>query len=210
MGLMFKSLPDQPLICMITTIVDKVKGFLLNPVETFQQSKDDSMGTVVTYFAALLLLNAVLSAIVAVFRIERMPMFAGMPWAAEAPVFVFFFVLVCGFIAPFIFGAWLHLWVYIFGGRKGIFQTIKAVMYGNTPRLLFGWIPFVGFIFMLWSLVLGILGVRELQELSPLKAILAVAVAVMIPLILLILLAAYFFTTYMTTQAIPSPPTNII
>jgi pilus assembly protein TadC len=63
---------------------------------------------------------------------------------------------------------------------------------------------------MLWSLVLGILGIRELQEMSTGKAILAVAIAVMIPLVIILLVAAYFITSYMTTTAIPYPPSNII
>lgn len=89
-------------------------------------------------------------------------------------------------------------------------QTVNAVIYGSTPRLLLGGIPFVGIIFTLWSLILGILGVRELQDLSTGKAILAVAIAVIIPLIIMILVAAYFFTTYMTTVAVPYPPTNVV
>ena len=194
---------------MITTIVDKAKGFLLNPVETFRLSKNDDPGRVFSYFAILLLLNAVLSTLIAALRIGEMPLFTGMPWATEAPLFVFFFVLVGGFIGPVLFGAWLHLWVFIFGGRNGIMQIIRAVMYGNTPRLLFGWIPFIGFFFMLWSLALGIIGVRELQEMDPLKAIFAVALAVMIPLILLIILAAYFFATYVATPAVPLHPGNV-
>ena len=108
-------------------------------------------------------------------------------------------ILIGGFVGALIFGAWLHLWVYIFGGRLGIWQTIKTVMYGSTPSLLFGWIPFIGFVFTLWSLVLGILGISELQEISSLKATLAVALAVMIPLILIIILAAFFMIASVTT-----------
>jgi hypothetical protein len=113
-----------------------------------------------------------------------------------------------GFICTLIFAAWLHLWVYLLGGREGIMQTFKAIIYGNTPRLILGWIPFIGFIFALWSLVLGILGVRELQEISSGKAILAFAIAIMIPVIIIIVIAAYFIVPYMTTAGIPTPPGN--
>jgi hypothetical protein len=94
--------------------------------------------------------------------------------------------------------------VYLFGGRRGIWQTLKAVMYGNTPYLLFGWIPLVGFLFTLWSLVLGIFGIQELQEISSLKAILAIALAVMIPLMLLLILGAFFMIASVTTTAVPA------
>ncbi|MEI7858127.1 MAG: Yip1 family protein [Methanomicrobiales archaeon] len=193
---------------MIDTIVPKVKGFLLNPVETFQQSNNDEPGVVFTYFGLLLLLHAILVALIAAVRIEKIPMFPGMPGSPAFPVMVFFMALVGGFICTLIFAAWLHLWVYLLGGRKGIMQTINAVIYSHTPRLLLGWIPFIGIIFMLWSLVLGILGIRELQEISTTKAILAVAIAVMIPLIVFILLAAWFMISYMTVNGIPVPPAN--
>jgi len=198
----------QSLICMLNVIVNKVKGFLLNPVETFQQSRDDEPGVVFAYFGALLLISAILSAIVAAIGVEIMPGYAGMMGGVAMPIAVFFMVLVGGFIFTLIFAAWLHLWVYLLGGRKGIMQTFKAIIYGHTPRLLLGWIPIVGFIFALWSLVLGILGIRELQEMSTGKAILAVVIAVMIPLIVFILLAAWFFISYATINGIPVPPGN--
>ena len=193
---------------MIDPIVTRVKGFILKPVETFQQFKSDEPGVVFSYFAALLLINAILSAIVVVIGIETMPRFAGMPEGIAVPIIVFLMALAGGFIVTLIFAAWLHLWVYLLGGRKGIMQTFKAIIYGHTPRLLLGWIPFVGFIFVLWSLALSILGIRELQEMSTGKAILAVAIAVMIPLVIILLVAAYFITSYVTTTAIPYPPIN--
>jgi hypothetical protein len=193
---------------MLNAIITKVKGFLLNPVETFQQSRDDEPGVVFTYFAALLLVHSILAALITLVGIEIMPRFAGIPGGLAFLVVVFFMALIGGFIFTLIFAAWLHLWVYLLGGRKGILQTFKAIIYGNTPRLLLGWIPFVGFIFALWSLVLGILGIRELQEMSTGKAILAVLIAVIIPLIVFILLAAWFFISYATINGIPVPPGN--
>ena len=195
---------------MIDPIVTRVKGFLLKPVETFQQFKNDEPGVVFSYFAALLLLHAILSAIIALIGIETMPRYAGIPEGIAVPVIVFFMALAGGFVITLIFAAWLHLWVYLLGGRKGIMQTFKAIIYGHTPRLLLGWIPFIGFIFVLWSLALGILGIRELQEMSTGKAILAVAIAVMIPLVIILLIAAYFITSYVTTTAIPYPPISSI
>ena len=190
---------------MITTLIEKVKGFLINPVDTFRQSKEEQPDTVFPYFVMLLLLHAALSAVLAALAIEILPMTGMITGGISGPVVVFFVSLVAGFAGILVFGAWLHLWVYIFGGRRGIWQTMKAVMYGDTPFLLFGWIPFIGFVFVLWSLVLGILGIRELQETSSIKAILAVALAVMIPLILLLILAAYFMIASATTTMVPEP-----
>lgn len=193
---------------MITSIFKKAKGCLLTPVETFRQSKDDELSAVFSYFLALLLFNAILSAALAAVMIETLPALAMMTGGIPVPVAIFLMMLVGGFIGTLVFGVWLHLWVYLFGGRRGIMQTINAVIYGSTPRLLFGWIPFIGFIFTLWSLALGILGVREMQEIDSLKATLAVALAVMIPVILLIVLAAYFMIASVTTTAMPLPSSN--
>ncbi len=195
----------QIVIYMITTLIEKVKGFLMNPVDTFRQSKDDEPGAVLPYFTLLLLFYAIISALLAAVMIGTIPMPGLMTTGMSGAVVVFFIILVGGFVGMLIFGAWLHLWVYIFGGRRGIWQTLKAVMYGNTPYLLFGWIPFIGFISTLWSLVLGIFGIRELQEISSLKATLAVALAVMIPLILLLILAAFFMIGSVQTTVVPAP-----
>ncbi|MFA6331668.1 MAG: YIP1 family protein [Methanoregula sp.] len=195
---------------MIDTLVTKVKGFLLDPVETFRQSKTDELNAVFTYFGALLLINAILSALVAVLGMAVIPMYATNPFGLALPIMVFFMMLVGGCIATLIFAAWLHLWVYILGGRKGIMQTVNAMIYGSTPRLLLGWIPFIGIIFSLWSLALGILGIRELQELSTGKAILAVAIAVIIPLIIIILLVAWLWSSSMTVTAVPVAPGNLV
>jgi len=185
---------------MITSIVEKVKGFLMNPNDAFRHAKGDEPATVLPYFVLLLLINAVLSAaLIAVFMIGTSPLPGLVPGGISGAVLVLLIFFAGGFICTLVFGAWLHLWAYIFGGRLGIWQTLKAVMYGCTPTLLFGWIPFIGFVFTLWSLVLGIFGIRELQEISPVKATLAVALAVMIPLILLIIAAAYFLIASVTT-----------
>lgn len=195
---------------MIHGIPEKVKGFLLVPVETFRQAKDDEPGAVLPYFGLLLLLHAgisaLLSAVIYGTGSRAGPVSMGMPDAAV----VFFGILVGGFVAALVFGLWLHLWVYLFGGRRGIWQTLKAVMYGNTPFLLFGWIPLVGFLSTLWSLVLGIFGIQELQEISSLKAILAIALAVMIPLMLLLVLAAFFMVASVTTTAVPAPVAGLV
>lgn len=210
---------------MIDSIVTKVKGFFLKPVETFQLSRNDGARVVFTYFATLLLFNAILSILIDAVGFGSMQMFSGIMGGFTYPVrgffislaggfiltlilaaWILFMALAVGFTLTLIFAAWLHLWVYLFGGRKGIMQTFKAIMYGNTHLLLFGWIPFIGIIFALWSLVLGILGIRELQELSTGKAILAVAIAIVIPLIIIIIFAVLFNPSNMYFYPDPGYP----
>lgn len=105
-------------------------------------------------------------------------------------VVLFVIMMVFGIIGVFISGAIVHIGVLIVGGKKGITQTIKAVMYGSTPGMLLGWIPIIGGLAGIWSLVLEILGIRQLQEVTTGRAIIAVIIPLVIIVILIVLLAA--------------------
>ncbi len=148
------------------------------------------MTPVVRYFLALLVVDAVLTAILSLagFGIWGM---VGRVTHIHHPVLVFFLVLVGGLILAPVFAAWLHLWVWIVGGRKGFSQTLKAVMYGSTPGLLLGWIPIIGILFYLWAMVLAIFGIHELHEIDGGRAAFAVIIAVIIPLVIIVLIAAW-------------------
>ncbi|MBK5190304.1 MAG: YIP1 family protein [Methanosarcinales archaeon] len=193
---------------MVLSIGERIKGFLFSPSDTFDASMEDTLGDAFKYYVVILMIPAVLSAIIIAVLLS---LFAGMlgmfgvpamPFgAAMAPLLaVGFFVaiLIGGIIGVFIDGLWLHLWVYLVGGRNGIGETIKAVMYGATPSLLLGWIPIVNFIALIWALIVGIIGVRQLQELSTGKAVLAVIIAIAIPLIIYVVIFAAF-------MAMPGP-----
>ena len=77
------------------------------------------------------------------------------------PAILFVGIIVGGIIGVFVGGAWLHIFVLLFGGRKGYLQTVKALIYGSTPGLLISWIPVIGIIGALWTLILEILGIQE-------------------------------------------------
>ncbi|ABS55816.1 hypothetical protein Mboo_1298 [Methanoregula boonei 6A8] len=109
------------------------------------------------------------------------------------PVIVFLEILIFGFVFSGLFGLWVHLWVWILGGRNGAGQTLKAFLYGLTPALIFGWIPVVGILFAVWSFILDILGLRELAGLSPARAALAMVIAVLIPLVVVAVFLVVFF-----------------
>jgi hypothetical protein len=183
---------------MIDAIVRKVKDLLVNPLEAFRKSREDATRSVIRYFLVLLLVDAVMTAIISLTGLGTW----GMVWRVmhiHHPILVFFLVLVSGLILAPIFAAWLHLWVRVVGGRKGFSQTLKAVMYGATPGLLLGWIPFIGIIFHLWAMVLAIFGVHELHGIEGDRAAFAVIVAVIIPLVILVLFAAWFLIANVST-----------
>ena len=100
------------------------------------------------------------------------------------------------FVLVFIGAAWLHLFVYLLGGRKGYIRTLKAVTFGSTLSMLFGWIPFVGILAGIWSLVLEVLGIWELQEMTTARAALAVILAILVILLIVIAIASFFVIAY--------------
>jgi len=138
-------------------IVEKIKGFLFSPSETFDASKEDTLGDAFKYYLILLLIPALLSAVIAAVVFLLFPesfeiifeqpfkiMFRSIPAIAIAGVVAavaFIAVLILETIGVIIGSLWLHIWVYLVGGRKGLTQTLKASMYGETPYLLLCRIP---------------------------------------------------------------------
>ncbi|MFH1294592.1 MAG: YIP1 family protein [Candidatus Aenigmatarchaeota archaeon] len=83
-------------------------------------------------------------------------------------------------VGSFINAAFMHIFVYIVGGRKGYTSTFNAMAYASTPSLLLGWIPVVNIITGIWALVLEVKGIRTLHEITTGKAILAILLPVII------------------------------
>jgi len=180
---------------MVLSIGKRMKGLLVSPSKTFDDSKEDSLGSAFKYFMVILTIFAVLIAIVAAVAFS---MLMGNLEALDVPTrpletsmgpslaaLVFALVLVGGTIGIFICGLWTHIWVYLVGGRKGVRQTIKGLMYGITPGCLLGWIPIVDIGGAIWALIDWIIGIRQLHELSTGKAVLAVIIAIAIPSVII-------------------------
>ncbi len=191
--------------------LEKVKGLLMEPSKTFDSLKDESLEEAVKYYAVIAAVYSALFAVMFVlagslfgsmmgFRNLGMMIGAGAGIGAAVVFFVMFIIFAIA--GAFIGGAILHIFVYIVGGRKGIVQTIKAIMYGLTPSLLLGWIPFINIIASIWSLVVEIIGIRQLHELTTERAVLAVLIPIILAIILAVVLAA-LLVVYMTSTGVP-------
>jgi len=195
----------------------KIKGFIVSPTETFNSVKEEGWGGSIGYFAKLLVIYAILIAlvIVAVFAaiwsiinsaletylvaetVTGLEGFFGMA-AGILAVVALISIIIGGIIGILISSLWMHIWVYIVGGRKGVGQTIKAMAYGSTPSLLLGWIPLVGIIFAIWSIVVSIIGIRELHEISTGRAVLAYLLgAIIIPAIIAVALFSALLAAFL-------------
>ena len=192
---------------------EKVKGFLVRPTETFGNVKDEAMGESVKYYAIWLLIYAILTAVIFALLLAAILAIVGgltdipgLGWLGAGfgvliAVMLVVMILIGGLIGLFIWGAWLHLWVWLFGGRKGYGQTVKAIAYGATPNFLLGWIPLIGFIASIWSLIVSMIGIRELHEISTGKAVGAVIIALIIPMIIIF---AIFYAMVWSTINLPT------
>jgi hypothetical protein len=187
---------------------EKVKGFILEPSKTFDATKEDTLEDALKYYVGI---TAIFSAISAVLFAFASTLFGsmmggfGMMMGASAgiagAISIFVMLLILMVIGAFIGGAIVHIFVYIVGGRKGIAKTIIALMYADTPYLLFGWIPLIGLIAAIWALVLNVLGIRKFQELTTGRAILAIFMPlIIISIIVFVTLMAVFMFTIGTRR----------
>ncbi len=184
---------------------EKVKGFLVKPVETFNVHKGESLGAAYQYYIVLFVIFSILSAIVVIAldmnflntTIQTFSQVPGMEWVSAFSVFgafvvafdVFFLyvMFVIGLFWIFVSGLILHCFALMLDAGKGYNQTIKAMMYAYTPYLILGWIPYVNIIVAICMLVLLALGIRELHEISTGKAVMVVLIPIVLTFVGLIL-----------------------
>ena len=190
---------------MIDFIVTRIKGILLNPVETFRQSKDEESKAVLAYLAVLVIINSLFFTISVKYMGSDSGPAALFPGLGGFFITLFFVIVISPFVVALSI-VWLHLWVYILGGRKGIIQTARAFVYSLTPNILFGWIPYISFIFVIWSIILNVLGIRELHQISTARAVIAYLIAFVIPLIFLLFILLCLISHMNTIPAVAYTP----
>jgi len=179
---------------MSTPILEKIRGFMFNPSLAFRKVKDEEAGETIKYLMVLAVFYAIMSTLLTVINIFIHPFLGispGEPGPAEPLIIIswIFVILVITLLIAVFFGLWLHLFVYLLGGRKGVWQTEKSVFYNLTPTLLLGWIPVIGpLVGGVWSVIIGVIGVKELQDLTDTKAALAVVLAIVIASVLAVLI----------------------
>jgi hypothetical protein len=178
------------------TIPDKMRGFLFNPSESFWKVADEDIRHALLYFFLLSLIYALLATLmtVGVFEHPFLALF-GLGFGLDLIILKFIGVIVFSWLYALIYSLLLHFWIYLLSGRKGIYPTLRSVLYSLTALMLIGWIPDIGIpIGILWSVVVGIIGIQELQQTSRSRAAVAVILAI---LTFLIVTGALFWTLLM-------------
>ena len=185
----------------ITSVIETTKGFLVQPTETFQQHDGTSLARTFQYFAVLSLFYAILFGIVEglVFYLNIGSTFADLAVASSfmgliSWILIFFFIVFAFtscFFGIFLYGLFQHVFVLLCGGECGVAQTMKAMMYGSVPALVFGWIPVINLIAAIWSLVLMVIGIRELHKLSTTAAAIVILLPIVLTFVITILFALF-------------------
>lgn len=79
---------------------------------------------------------------------------------------------VIAFLSIFITTGIIHLFIMMFGGKKGYSKTYQIMIYSSVPTWLLGWVPYVGgLIGFVYGIYLIIKGTSQVHNLSIGKAI---------------------------------------
>lgn len=170
------------------SFTQKISGVIFRPRSTFRALEDEPLGTSLIYFLKISVLFSVLMTVVAY---STFNILVPKKWLIASQVFqpqyLFAVLLISAVAVPLIVGIWLHVWVYLFGGRRGIGQTLKTVLYSYTLFFVISWVPVVGlFGGALSTLYPQSIGIRELHYLPPRRATGAVCVAAFLPVLIFV------------------------
>ena len=104
-------------------------------------------------------------------------------------LFPLILLLSWGFI--FVVAGIVHIFVLIFGGKKGYSETFKVMCYSMAPGL-FSFIPLVNIAVSIYMVVLEIMGIRERQNLSTGKSVLVILLPCLIFVVPAIILSLVY------------------
>ncbi len=158
-------------------LLEKVNGILREPSKTFEHLKHETLKETLKYYAVLAagfsLLNGTIAmlGISSSIEITNLELIKGSGGGGYFMIYLLIFSVLSITFLLFLDILIVHISVYIGGGRKGFRQTMKSSIYSFTP-LIFGWVPIVGIIALLWSYVTQIIGIRQLHELTTKQALL--------------------------------------
>jgi len=138
----------------------KARKFIFDPKQVFKKEGNSNLEYSFKYMIIIGLVTAIITTVIAIVAEPALAVWGAVNFVG------YYIALIVGF---FIGGIWLHLWVYIFGGRKGLEQTLKIMAFGGTPGYLFAWISSLvalvalsEFIYMITSLIAVVIFVWQL------------------------------------------------
>lgn len=193
---------------MTDSFFSRVRALLLTPAAALGRYQEEGLTTAFVYYIKLTFVAIAL--MIAGFFIICSVMHLGM---AMFVVFMFScgFTFVGGLISVFFNSFFLHIGVYLLGGRGGYDRTTMAVMYSSTPGL-FGFVPvmvmflsvpayvdmdytgaslpglitfgFLAIILGIWQLVIMVKGISIYHRFSTVRAIFSLVVPIVLSFVI--------------------------
>ncbi|MDN7013328.1 YIP1 family protein [Methanoculleus sp. FWC-SCC3] len=180
-------------------IVGRLKGIIINPIETFRDAKEDNIGKALTYFLFIVSIDLIILGLLIMAALIADLYYYGIPLETHltSGITLIIYMAVGWFIVLGIASVLVHFVVGRLIGGNGWEETVKAVAYSATPLVLLGWlpifihgIPILPLIGIVWSLVLCIIGIREFHDTTTWRA----AVAAILSVFIIFALVLLFFT----------------
>jgi len=174
----------------------KVREIMLSPSRFFRKIKREKGITNAFKYLVILSVVPAIAITFSAFAIPTESLFSRL--GVVALILLYFLSLLGQFISSMI----VHAFVYLLKGRGNYGDTFKVIVYGSTPSLLLSWIPFLGFIFGLYSLYLTVKGISIVHSVSILRAL----AIILLPIILVFGIIAIFLagTAYLYFTGISS------
>lgn len=111
----------------------KLKALFAEPSKFFKEvSKEKKYWTVLKFFVMIYLAALVIQILASI------PVTYGTPIFLYSTLITLFVGIFAAFVSPFVGSTLSHLGIMILGGKKGFFNTFKAVTYGNLIIVGYG------------------------------------------------------------------------
>ncbi len=163
---------------------EKIVMILTTPDKFFDRIKSEKkIKDAFSFFLAVSLIYLVAT----VFLIVTGPM-ASLGIIGIASVSLFTWTM--SILIVFVMAAIVSTVAQLLGGKGNYAQAFNALVYGSLPSQMLGWLPFIGFLFAVWSLYLQTKGISKLYRMGTLKSLVAVISPTVIALVLIIIFAS--------------------
>lgn len=170
-------------------IIGTIKLVLSEPTTCWSKLSKKTVNDALLYLVVIMAAYGVLAVLM-------MTLWAG-PLEAGIGIVGVLGSLVFGLVMSLV-AAWLYNVIIGFLGVKGEFKdAFRALAYGATPGMLLGWIPFIGILGSLWSLVLQVIGLKDLYGTDFVKVIIALVIEIVIFGVLSMILMMVFGAAFM-------------
>jgi hypothetical protein len=173
-------------------VFEKLKLLFSNPVGFFESVRETSIGPSLILFVIIGIIMAGVSFVFTLF-ISRAFLSGGLLLLFSGIFFLVFFVM--GVIGTFVYSGITHLVVKGLHGEQGYSKTYNAVTYSLIPYLVLAVVPYIGFLGIVYSIILMIFGLSEYHNISKGKA----AIAALVPFIIFIALFFLFVIMIITS-----------